>query len=50
MSGDLNVAGVVGEAAKATAAKGRATAEHQADGFIRLLRDVRKARLAEWLA
>ena len=50
MAGDLNDAGVVGEAAKATAEKGRATAEHQAEGFIRLLRDVRKARLAEWLA
>ena len=50
MAGDLNVAGVVGEAAKATAEKGRATAEHQADGFVRLLQDVREASLAEWLA
>ena len=50
MAGDLHPAGVVGEAAKATAEKGRATAEHQADGFIRLLHDVRKAALAEWLA
>lgn len=50
MAGDLHSAGVVGEAAKATAEKGRATAEHQADGFIRLLQDVRKATLAEWLA
>ena len=50
MAGDLNVAGVVGEAAKATAEKGRATAEHQADGFVRLLEDVREASLAEWLA
>ena len=47
---DLNPAGVVGEAALATAEKGRATAEFQADGFIRLLRDVRKARLADWLS
>ena len=50
MAGDLNVAGVVGEAAKATAEKGRATAEHQADGFVKLLQDVREASLAEWLA
>ncbi|MEP9388527.1 creatininase family protein [Mesorhizobium sp. KR9-304] len=46
---DLNPHGVVGEASRATAEKGRLTAEHQADGFIQLLRDVRKARLAEWL-
>ena len=50
MAGDLNPNGVVGNAAAATAEKGRLTAEFQADGFIRLLRDVRKARLAEWLA
>ena len=35
--------------ASATAEKGRLTAEHQADGFIRLLKDVRKAKLADWL-
>ncbi|MCX7304559.1 MAG: creatininase family protein, partial [Hyphomicrobiales bacterium] len=49
IAADLNPHGVVGEASKATAEKGRLTAEHQADGFVRLLRDVRKAKLAEWL-
>ena len=49
MAGDLNPHGVVGEAAKATAEKGKATAEFQADGLITLLKDVRKARLADWL-
>ena len=34
----------------ATAEKGRLTAEYQADGFVRLLQDVRKAKLADWLA
>jgi creatinine amidohydrolase len=47
---DLNPNGVVGEANLATAQKGKLTAEHQADGFVRLLQDVRKAKLAEWLA
>ena len=37
---DLNPDGAVGDASAATAAKGRATAEYQADGFIALLRDV----------
>jgi creatinine amidohydrolase len=46
---DLNPSGVVGEANLATADKGRLTAEHQADGFVQLLRDVRKAKLGEWL-
>ncbi|MGB6119200.1 MAG: creatininase family protein [Mesorhizobium sp.] len=46
---DTNPHGVVGEAQLATADKGRATAEHQAKGFLRLLGDVRKARLDEWL-
>ncbi len=50
LSADLNEHGVVGNAAVATAEKGRLTAEHQADGFVRLLQDVRKAKLAEWLA
>jgi creatinine amidohydrolase len=49
MAGDLNPAGVVGESLKATAAKGQAAAHHQAQGFISLLRDVRNARLADWL-
>jgi creatinine amidohydrolase len=47
---DLNPHGVVGNAAIATAEKGRLTAAHQAKGFVRLLQDVRKARLADWLA
>jgi len=38
---DLNPAGVVGDAAAATAEKGRATARHQAEGFVSLLRDLR---------
>jgi creatinine amidohydrolase len=50
IASDLNPDGVVGEAHLATADKGRLTAEHQADGFIRLLQDVRKAKLADWLA
>lgn len=47
---DLNPHGVVGDASIATAEKGRHTAEHQADGFIALLKDVRKARLEDWLS
>ena len=50
IASDLNPHGVVGNAAAATAEKGRLTAEHQADGFVRLLQDIRKAKLAEWLA
>jgi creatinine amidohydrolase len=49
IASDLNPHGVVGEASKATAEKGRLTAEYQADGFITLLKDVRKARLSDWL-
>jgi creatinine amidohydrolase len=37
---DLNADGAVGDASKATAEKGRRTAERQIDGFIALLRDV----------
>lgn len=40
MSNDLNEHGAVGEADKATAAKGEAAAERGADAFIELLRDV----------
>jgi creatinine amidohydrolase len=40
VSSDLNPAGVVGNAAAATAQKGRATAEHQARGLIALLGDL----------
>jgi creatinine amidohydrolase len=50
IASDLNAHGVVGNAAIATAEKGRLTAAHQAEGFIRLLQDVRKAKLADWLA
>lgn len=46
---DLNPGGVVGNAAAATAEKGRLTAEHAARGFIELLQDVRRAKLAEWI-
>jgi creatinine amidohydrolase len=46
---DLNPAGVVGEAAKASAEKGRLTAIHQADGFLKLLADLRRARLSRLL-
>jgi len=37
---DLNADGAVGDASSATAEKGKATAEHQAEGFIALLRDM----------
>jgi len=50
MAKDLNPHGTVGEAAEATAEKGRVTAEFQADGFVRLLDDVRMAALADWIA
>ena len=47
---DLNPNGVVGDASIATAQKGRLTAEHQADGFVRLLQDVRAASLTAYLS
>jgi len=50
IASDINPAGVAGNASIATAEKGRATAEHQAAGFVRLLDDVRKARLADWIS
>jgi creatinine amidohydrolase len=50
VAADLNPHGVVGNAAAATVEKGRATARFQAEGFVRLLRDVRKAKLKDWLA
>jgi creatinine amidohydrolase len=50
LAADLNPDGVVGNAAAATAEKGRLTAEHQAGGFVRLLKDVRKAKLADYLS
>lgn len=45
IASDLNPHGTVGDAFRATAETGRAIAEHQADGFLRLLDDVRRARL-----
>lgn len=50
MATDLNPSGVVGNAAAATAEKGRLTAAHQAEGFVRLLRDVRAAKVDELLS
>ena len=44
---DINPDGAVGDATEATAEKGRLTAEHQADGFIALLRDVARFPLSE---
>jgi creatinine amidohydrolase len=44
---DINSDGAVGDASAATADKGRLTAEHQADGFIALLRDVARFPLDE---
>ena len=49
IASDLNPNGVVGDASAATADKGRRVAEHQAKGFIELLRDVREVRLADGL-
>lgn len=45
IASDLNPNGVVGEAAKASSAKGRRLAEHQASGLLELLADMRKAPL-----
>ena len=50
IASDLNAHGVVGNAAVATAEKGRLTADFQADGFVTLLQDVRKARLGDWVS
>jgi creatinine amidohydrolase len=44
IASDLNPHGVVGNAAAATAEKGRAVAEHQARGFVELLREVQAVR------
>ncbi len=41
ISADLNAHGVVGDASIATEAKGQATAVHQVNGFVDLLRNVR---------
>ncbi len=50
IASDLNSYGVVGNALAATAEKGQLTAAHQAKGFVRLLHDVRKVILSEWIA
>lgn len=50
IASDLNANGAVGEAALATAQKGEATALHQAEGFLKLMGDVRTAKLDDWLA
>jgi creatinine amidohydrolase len=50
IASDLNASGAVGEAHKATAEKGKLTANHQAEGFVRLIADVRAARLDDWLS
>ena len=44
---DINPDGAVGDASLATAEKGRLTAEHQADAFIALLRDVARFPLGD---
>ena len=46
---DLNAAGTVGNAAIATAEKGQATAEHQAKGFGKLLGEIRRAKLDDYI-
>ena len=45
IAGDLNPDGAVGEAHKATPDKGRLTAEHASGEFIKLLYDVKAAKL-----
>jgi creatinine amidohydrolase len=44
---DLNADGALGDASAASAEKGRLTAEHQADAFIELLRDVARFPLTQ---
>ncbi len=46
---DLNAEGVVGEAAQANPQKGEATARHQAAGFARLLAEISRASLKDWI-
>jgi creatinine amidohydrolase len=47
IASDLGAAGVVGEADRATAAKGAAAARHQAEAFLRLARQVAEAAVPE---
>lgn len=46
VASDINPAGVAGEASRATAEKGRASAEAAVDAFIELLREVERKELA----
>jgi creatinine amidohydrolase len=50
IASDINHHGVAGDAALATAEKGKKAADHQSAGFIRLLADIRKAKLTDWLS
>ncbi len=47
IASDLNANGVVGDASQATPEKGRAVAEHQARGFVALLKEVRAVPLSQ---
>jgi creatinine amidohydrolase len=47
MANDLNPAGTVGDAAAATAEKGRASLDHAAKGFVELLEDVARMKVEE---
>ena len=47
IASDINPAGVAGEASKATAEKGKATADAAVDAFIELLREVERKELPE---
>jgi len=47
IASDLNANGVVGDASVATPEKGRAVAEHQARGFVALLKEVRAVPLSQ---
>ena len=49
IASDLHPAGAVGEAHLATAAKGAATAEFQARGFVRMLGEVASLKTKEWI-
>ena len=46
---DLHPEGVVGDASRASAERGRACIDHQAAGFVELLLELRRAALADWI-
>ncbi|MFC5386432.1 creatininase family protein [Aquamicrobium segne] len=50
IASDLNRHGVVGNAAAASAEKGRLTAQHRAQGFVILLKDLHQAQLTDWVS